>query len=195
MPPEIACVDESPPDEVRTPQGVARRSLALFGVWGLTIGVPREQVLAWLDESGLHAELTPNERTFIANPRPAPKQLIDVGWHAERLIVLLWALGLVDNLPAADEKCDVRIFRDRLPPFTDESVEKFVQEARLRSDDQLSRESDRIYDLHCEAVDARRHGRLSRERVDIHVIHQRHHAISWIMGYRGQDWDVVTPDT
>ncbi len=179
-------------DEVRKPRDVAKRALVLFGVWGLTVGAPREETLAWLDETGLRAELSPRERDFVANAHPTENQLIDFGWQAERLVVLLWALNVVEDLPGADRKCEAMAFR--LPPFTDETADEFISRASLRGEAELSAQSERIYDLHVEAADARRHQRPTRMPVDVHIIHQRHYAINWIMGYLGQDWDDVTPD-
>lgn len=86
-------------------------------------------------------------------------------------------------------------FRDILPPFTDELAGDFIARARLRADDELRAQEDAIYDLHSEAADARRHKRPMRTPVDINVIHQRHCAMNWLVGYLGQSWDDVTPDT
>jgi hypothetical protein len=184
--------DDGERDELRKPGDVAKRALALFGVWGLTVGAPRDEILEWFDETGLSGKLSPRERDFVANAHPTEDQVVSFGWQAERLIVLLWALNVVESMPAADQKCEASAFR--LPPFTEETADEFISRARLRDEAELSAQSERIYDLHVEAADARRHRRPLKEPVDIHIIHQRHHAINWIMGYLGQDWDDVTPD-
>lgn len=89
-------------DQIRTPAEVARRALALFGAWGLTTNAPREEVLGWLEESGLRHDLTQDEVRFVDTTTPTSQQRINFSWHAERLAVLLWALRLLEKLPDAD---------------------------------------------------------------------------------------------
>jgi hypothetical protein len=183
------------PDEVRSPQEIARRALALFGVWGIAIGSPRNEVLAWLSDHGLRESLSPRELEFIDNPDPSPQQRINFSWHSERLIVLLWTLNLVESLPPADEQCDTRVFQGCLPPFTDQSVEDFISASATRGDPELWQEAERTYDLHWQARDAELFNRTPRDRVDVEVVQERHHAINWVTGYGGLDWDEVTTDT
>ena len=109
--------DDLSPDEVRSPQEIARRALVLFGVWGLTVGGQCCEILGWLDDYNLREALSPSELRFIDNQYPSSKQEIDFSWHSERLIVLLWALNLVENLPGADKQCDTSVFKHLLPPF------------------------------------------------------------------------------
>ena len=92
--------DDLSPDEVRSPQEIARRALVLFGVWGLTVGGQRCEILGWLDDYNLREALSPSELRFIDNQYPSSKQEIDFSWHSERLIVLLWALNWSRICPA-----------------------------------------------------------------------------------------------
>jgi hypothetical protein len=187
--------DDFPPDEVRSPQVIARRALALFGVWGFTTAAPRAEVLDWLDENNLRAELSPSELEFIGEQNPSPQREINFSWHSERLIVLLWALNLVESLPGADGQCDTSIFQRCLPPFTEQPVQQFITNATLRSADELWAEAERVFHLHAEARNARLNDRISREPVDVEVVQERHHAINWVTGYDALDWDEVTTDT
>lgn len=184
-----------PPDEVRSPQEVARRALALFAVWGLTARSPRDEILGWLDENSLREALSPDELRFVNDPNPSSKQTIDFSWHSERLIVLLWALTLIESLPDADKRCDTSVFGQCLPPFVEQSVEQFILGAVLRPEEDLWEEANRMLDLHWQARDARLNNRMPKEPVDIEVVQERHHAINWVTGYDGLDWDEVTTDT
>jgi hypothetical protein len=186
--------DDFPPDEVRSPQEIARRALALFGVWGIATSAPRDDVLEWLEDSDLREALSPDELKFVDNLHPSEKLKINFSWHCERLIVLLWALKLIDRLPDADEQCDTSVF-DCLPPFSDQSVEQFISNATTRSEDELWEEADRTLDLHWQARDARLNNRKPKDPVDLEVVQERHHAINWVIGYEGLDWDEVTADT
>ena len=83
-------------DEIRSPEEIARRVLCLFALTGLAAGADRQEVLQWLNDSDLWRWLTPREIEFVDNPAPSGKQINDMGWQCERLIVLLWSLRDVD---------------------------------------------------------------------------------------------------
>jgi hypothetical protein len=182
-------------DEIRAPAQVAYRALALFSVVGLALGADRSDIMEWLTEHDLWSELAPSEAGFIDTPVPSRKQKINAGWLSERLIVIIWALGALDGLPPPDEQCDTAVFEQFLPPFSTASVSDFVAAARLRSPSELVAMADEVLMLHWEARDARIKGRPSKRRVDIEIIQERHHAINWLIGYDGLDWDEVTTDT
>ena len=187
--------EELPPDQVRTANEVARRALALFAVVGLALGAERSEVLDWLKENDLWAELTPMELGFVDTPNPSRKQIINASWFSERLIVLVWALGAVDRLPPADEQCDTSVFQDVLPPYADVGVPVFIARAKLRTDQELIAMADTILDFHWMARDAKLNNRPPKQPVDTEIIQERHHAINWVIGYDGATWDEVTTDT
>jgi len=109
--------------------------------------------------------------------------------------VILWALGAVDELPPADEQCDTSVFREILPPYSATNVADFLASAQLRPEAELIAVADDMRALHWEARDAEIKGSSIQPRVDTEVIQERHHAINWIIGYDGADWDDVTTDT
>jgi hypothetical protein len=187
--------DDHLPDKIRGASEVAVRSLALFAVVGLAFGAERRLVLDWLSENDLWGELAPSEAGFIDTPNPSQKQVAHSGWLSERLLVLLWALGAIGQLPPADQQCDTSVFQDILPPFAEVSVPQFVAMASLRPDAELVAMADTLLGLHWEARDAKLKGSIPRKPVDIEVIQERHHAINWVIGYDGSAWDEVTTDT
>jgi hypothetical protein len=184
-------VNKSHTDLVRTPGEVARRVLALFGAWGLTTNAPREEVLSWLEETGLRRDLTEDELRFVDEQSPTKQAKINFSWQAERIAVLLWALRLLDELPKADTPCDTGVFQDLLPPFTEESPEAFVDRAELRPQSELRDYAQTTFDLHAWA----RNPDQRKMPVNIEVVQERHHAINWVTGYEGLAWDEVTTDT
>lgn len=187
--------DTLPPDEVRDAAQIARRALALFGSVGVALGAPRRDVLRWLEDEGLWAELAPSERAFLSARRPTKKQQINASWKSEGLIVLLWALDKVERLPAPDEQCDTSVFQQHLPPYLQVPASQFIATATRRVDDVLLEMADELLNLHWQARDARLHGRLMPPGLDIEIIQERHHAINWVTGYDGAPWDEVTTDT
>jgi hypothetical protein len=188
-------MEDFPPDEVRDTHTIARRALALFGVVGLALGAPKNDILDWLKVEGLWGQLSPSELAYVSAEEPTRKQKIEATWWSERLIVLLWALNKVEQLPAPDEQCDTALFQEVLPPFADMSVAEFITSSRRLSEEELLSMADNIMDLHWKARDAEIHSRQSPPVVDIEIIQERHHAINWVIGYEGLSWDEVTTDT
>lgn len=174
---------------------VARRALALFAAFGAAVGADPAELRGWLDENGLASDLTPNESAYLTAEQPTRKQKIEFSWQSERLVMLLWALGLVDILPADDEQCDTSVFQQILPPFTDATTGDFIAQASLRPWSQLVAEQERCVYAHWQARDSNVNGTSPKSPVDIEIIQERHHAINWVIGYEGQEWDRVTTDT
>jgi hypothetical protein len=105
------------PNKVRGWREMARRSLTLFGVVGLALGAPCGDIVGWLRNEGLWHALSPAELAFLTADHPTEKQMINASWRSEALIVLLWALGKVEKLPAANEQRDTSLFQELLPPL------------------------------------------------------------------------------
>jgi hypothetical protein len=185
----------SEPDQVRPAAEVAYRALALFPVVSIALGGDRTAILEWLSESGLGDRLAPSEAAFMATPKPSRQQRIHMTWMSERLIVLLWALGQVDHLPAADERCDTGLFLDILPPLGPVGLEDFVAGAKLRPEAELTAMAEATQALHWEARNAKLTEQPPRRPVTLGIIQERHHAINWITGYDNLPWDQVTTDT
>jgi hypothetical protein len=194
------CVsDESHIDDelhvVRSPQEVARRALAVIWTYALAFDADRDDLDELLDRSGLRASLAPSEARLFAKSALSEQENINLTWTSERLIVLLWALGQVEELPPPDEQCGTDVFYDLLPPFADITIAEFIENACLRPDSELIAMADRILNLNWAARDGRLNNRPPREPVDGGVIQERHHAINWIVGYSADDWDDVETDT
>lgn len=183
------------PNVIRTDPEVALRALTLFPVVELAFGAPRINILDWLEEADLARELTPFERAFVETETPSKRQVINAGWWSERLIVLCWALSLVDKLPPPDQECATGPLQDLLPPFADISPAHFITTARLRPDEELLAMAETILGQHWEARDAKRTGAAPRFPVTIGIVQERHCAINWIVGYEGASWDMVAADT
>ena len=97
-----------------------------------------------------------------------------------------------------------------LPPVFD-SVGEFISSARLRSDTDIHEANEEIYQIHWRVRDFQRRdeptlpGQLARmpiedcdppaESYGSGVVQERHHALNWLIGYCGQDWDDITTDT
>jgi Domain of unknown function (DUF4272) len=181
---------------VRNAQEVARRLLTVFGVYGRAAGAKQKDILDWLQANELVEELTPIEKTFLSVTNLTVQQRIPRSWDSERIIVVLWALGYVSDLPPADEQCEPECFRDHLPPYAPVDVASFIQKAKFRPIEELSKMREAILVLHWHARDGKLNNRPPTKPVNIGIIQERHRAINWVLGYdHNTDWDNVTTDT
>ncbi len=187
--------DDIEPDVIRSPQAVARRAVVLFSIIGLAAGAPKSEVTEWLRKEGLATELAPSEQRFVAAPHPSGNDVILTSWLSERLVVLCWALGLLERLPEPGEQSDNSVLQGILPPFAETEVSDFITSAKLRADRELVAMADTILHLHGAARCAKLNGTPPHVPVDIEIIQERHLAINWVIGYDSAEWDEVTADT
>jgi hypothetical protein len=192
---DVLTSDEEAMDKVRAPSEVATRALALFSVVAAALGAPRDEIVAWLQEHKLLNALSPSESEFLKAKAIDRQSKVNFGWQSERLLVLLWAIGRVKDLPGPGVQCDTAVFQDILPPFTEIAVAEFVESASLVSDEDLFAKSEELLGQHWKARDAKLNGKSAPDEIDIEVVQERHHAINWITGYCGLPWDEVTTDT
>ena len=136
--------------------------------------------------------LTPDEAAFMADPDPDPQFSADITWRYEGVLVLMWALGLFDDLPPEDEIANVAAMGAML---RDLGAEGLVQTARLRPQTALLDRADYMYRLHWAVTNARLKGEDLPEGTDPSIMVERCRALNWLYGYAGQAWDQVTADT
>lgn len=173
-------------DKIRSPHEVAERTLALFSIVAITFGAPKNEIMEWLLETTLINVLTPKEKGYLNNA--STNESISFSWKSEALLILVWALNLIETIPASNLECDASIFQEILPPFFDISEEEFIFNAKLRDDNELFDMGVILQDEHAQA-------RASNDKIRIEILQERHHAINWILGYYNQVWDEITTDT
>ena len=92
-----------PENEIRSQYEIALRALGLYVVWCIALNYDdRKGYITWIEKNNFKNLFSENEIAFIyANPAPK-QQIVNISWHCERLLILLWCLDLIDDLPAAD---------------------------------------------------------------------------------------------
>lgn len=181
-------------EKIRNADGVAQRCLALYAVVAAGHGGPREELIAWLQRENLWKAVSPLEETFLRSSAPTQQQLVNATWRAEALAPLLWGLRLLPALPPPTDLCDVQGLRRVLPPLMGPAAE-WLSTAILRSSSEIRNANEDIYNTHWKVRDAQLNGRPAPEGFDPGVVQERHHALNWLIGYCGQDWDDVSTDT
>ncbi len=196
-------------ERIRSADEVARRSIVLHAVLAAGHNESRDGLVAWLRREGLWNSVSPKESEFFLSDGPTPQQLIQGQWRAEALFPLLWALGLIAEMPSPQRICDVQLMQGVLPRLFD-SVAGFISSARLRADAEIHEANEDIYQIHWRVRDFHRRdeptppGSLARmptaeceppvESYNAGVVHERHYALNWLIGYYRQDWDEITTE-
>ncbi len=88
-------------------------------------------------ESGLWRELSPSERRYAGMPKTqmTNQQWLDACWRLESAQVLMWALGLLSEMPTYDTQADL----EELKAVPHERLGWFIKSAQLRHEDQVDR--------------------------------------------------------
>ncbi len=114
------------------------------GVEGDGADGERFDLASWLREEGVEAAATPRERRLLATPvgRLEPDVAAGASWQSEALLVLGWALRLVEELPPYDAVADPAALLAVVPaPW--ETTDAFRRDARLRDETEIAVERER----------------------------------------------------
>lgn len=92
--------------------------------------VQREQFWKGLRDAGLWQHLSPNERAHAESTAATmtERQQVDASWRMEAAQTLMWALGMLPDLPPYDTMAS----RDLLKQIPSRDVVAFIRSARLR---------------------------------------------------------------
>jgi Domain of unknown function (DUF4272) len=188
---------------IRDARAIAERVTALFSValFSEAILSPEgsyRSALSYFERVdevyGVRRWLTPEERDYIENEDNEQMISIQFAWKYECCEVLLWALGLIDELTYPDSICDVSRIAKLFLEY--DSFEDLMEHVSVRTKDELLDGADLIlrYDWAC--VDARVNEKEMPGGLDKGVVRERHYAFNWIIGANdGADWDDIRPHT
>jgi len=181
--PELRQEDGSP-----TARLVGERAITLWTVVLRSIAPAQREVLlnAFAAEGGRHW-LTEAELAFLLNEQPGQEEMVAFGWQAERLAMLLWAVGLADLLPY-DVKCDPIAFAPLLPPTSQEPFETFLGRLQLREREEIEAVTGHINDTYWAADAAQAEGQPVPPGVDLDILSERLNASAWLRGQQVGDW-------
>jgi len=186
--PVIETVDKA---KLRSADQVARRALALVVIANKGEGADQALVDKLVADLGVSADLTPKEKAFIRKTAATKHERLQFVWRYEALHVLLWSIGFVDKLDRPDKTVDVR---STVRIFV-ENKRGLIARAKLRAATEILDAADLIYRYHWAVKDAQLNGRPPPAGLDADVVMERHHALNWLIGYAGQEWDDVSTDT
>jgi hypothetical protein len=175
--------------ELRSIKDIGERILCLFCLAGTAFEKGDISFIEYLKKYNLWESLSKEEKLYLSNPTYETQAQLNATWRLEALYVLVWAVGLVPELPFPTQQASVEEFIDSLPK-SDESPELFIKSLKLRTIPEIMNASDLIYRLHWAVRNYEKNLNL-----DGSVIQERHHAMNWLTNYDGEKWDWVATDT
>ncbi|MGL4523142.1 MAG: DUF4272 domain-containing protein [Bacilli bacterium] len=153
----------------------------------------REMFLQLLHRYDVHTNLTPNEQAVFAGVTNE-SQNIQVIWQYERYWVLVWALGLVEELEYPLTTCDCPHAIQLVSTCAD--FGSFLDKCRLRPMEEILDQFDLHYRLDWAVKNARINGEATPGNLDASVVYERHCAFVWLMNEEeNNDWDHIAAHT
>jgi hypothetical protein len=181
---------DEPVDEtgLRSARAIGERALALWTVVLRAIAPhQRETLLHAFAAEGERHWLTEPELSFLLDAEPEQRDIVGFGWQAERLAVLLWAVGLAE-LPAHDTKCDPTAFAPLLPPTSQQAFADFLAGLRRRDPREIGAVAADINQSYWDAHDAGAQGLPIPPGVDMEILDERLRAAVWLLGREVPEW-------
>ncbi|MCL1926780.1 MAG: DUF4272 domain-containing protein [Syntrophorhabdaceae bacterium] len=188
----------------RTPEEIARRLFAMFGVCVYcevrSGGQTKEETQKYLNKINdilggeLDDSLTPEEKAFLAVQKPEQRDLARFGWRYECCHVLMWALGIIDELGYPEQICDVSAMGGII--WRQDSLAGFLEGAKPRAKEEILDAADLVLRYNWACVDARIKGQKSPAKLNGEVVVEWHYALNWLIGAnKNADWDNIKTHT
>jgi hypothetical protein len=179
---------------MRPAPSVAKRCHAIAAALALAHRAPVQTVRDAVEDNELEGSLGARELELLRvlegdadAGEPALQQLlVDIAWREEALHALLWALGLVDDLPP-DRMCPKSPVYELLAPGLDPGNAR--QDVQLRPLAQIAAMLDFYYCLHWHARKAQYHGDVWDYQIAPGVVLERRRALEWL--FQDAEWEDV----
>lgn len=173
----------------RSQEEIVRRALALMVVAGKAVaGHDVGRIL--MERSSVQGFLSPVEAEFMGDLNPDHSARAYFSWRYECLHVVLWALGIIEELGQPTAICDVAFIDATMVELEGRGLR---EKARLRPAVELSAAAEALERAHWRVRDAQIFGRPIPDGINPDVAYERHYAINWLTG--DEEWDEVSTDT
>ena len=188
--PSLPMIEDKSTSHRRTSEEVAHRTIALavIAVTGETLDADLSASLT--DQFQAQGYFSPRERRFLGDLTADPQDRINAAWRYEGVHVLLWALGIYDDIGRPDTITDVPLLASTL---RDLGADGLIARAQLRSQAELLDAADLMYRYHWAVRQARLDGVAPPAGLDPSVVQERRYALEWLI--TNVPWDDVSTDT
>lgn len=182
---------------------MVQRAAALFAVAVysevlLSENPSREEALGYLQQLeeryGIGKFLTPAENAYLSDPAPEQPACIQFVWRYECCGVLLWAAGIVEELPFPSDICDVPVIAALF--WQHQDIDHLLSKGEPRTTEEILDAADLTFRYDWACVHAQIHQQDMPASLDGGIVMERHYTFNWILGANdGAAWDDIQPNT
>ncbi|MDM1246858.1 DUF4272 domain-containing protein [Acinetobacter sp. R933-2] len=179
--------------QIRSVESIAKRAIACLWVIQVACDLNNNQyddetqtfVLDILKKMQVFEVLTEKEQAIL-NRHVSEQDIVNMVWKYEAYWVLLWALGIVDelNYPENIVDCDFAV----QAVVSVKSFDEFMAKVQLRDIEEILDQADLIYRYDWACVNARLKQEKAPANLNASVVVERHGALNWLIQAES-DWD------
>ncbi|MFG0250793.1 MAG: DUF4272 domain-containing protein [Phycisphaeraceae bacterium JB051] len=169
----------------------AQRVLAILAIFDKAH--QDKKIVDWVASHQIDKYFSDEEKSFFNHPSPEEKVRIEFSWRVEGLVPLLWALGIIDEMPPLNQMVKLDQYAQALKSIHS-SPEAFIESASLRSHQEIEKLEEHLYHQHWRTRDAYLFKKPMPKELDPRIVYERRYAASWLVGW-SEDWDEVPTDT
>ena len=183
----------------RSEQEIAKRAIACVLTIQLACNFSKEEnsiiaeskccLMKHAVKFGVDRNFTEEEQTFFTGI-PYSWSICDMIWKFDAYWILLWALGIVDELTYPDSICDCDAAINAVADCAD--FDDFIKQVKLRSISEILDEADLIFRYHWACDDALINGRNAPKNLHPGVVLERHRGLRWLIGkgvHEFEEWN------
>ena len=180
-----------PDSKIRTKDEIVKRAYALLLTAVKGEGMEQEHLERTVFDKKIDF-LSPKEKEIFDAESMSDIQKAYATWRYESLQVIIWALGLMENLPYPSDICNVKEVVAKI--FTP-SREEFENSVNIKTKDEILEALDMTYRMHWACVNARIKNEEVGGQLNPSIIYERHYALNWLTNFEGLNWDNVSTPT
>ncbi|MES2040611.1 MAG: DUF4272 domain-containing protein [Pseudomonadota bacterium] len=181
--------------ELRTPEEVMQRMLALWAVTAVATGDDVARYRSYLEVHGLKTCLSAQENAFLFADEITEELRAQFLQRQESLYFLVWAAGLTDKLAVPTQAANLKQIL-KFFPHAMEAPERLQAALKPRRKGQVLDWSDLLYRLHWAVRHAHITGRDAPGNLNADAVREWHQAANWLCQYEEEnDWDKVSTET
>ncbi|MDH0565066.1 DUF4272 domain-containing protein [Acinetobacter courvalinii] len=177
----------------RSAERIAKRAIACLLMIQVACDLDQDQfdqetedfIVDLLNKFEVTDELTVKEKNIL-NRNASQQEIVNMIWKYEAYWVLLWALGIVEELKYPDEIADCDFAIQAVSGC--DSLQEFMQQVKLRNIEEFLDEADLIYRYDWACVDARLKQQNAPANLNASIVLERHGALNWLI-QADADWD------
>ncbi len=181
-------------NKIRSSREVAERAIVLYCVVESSDSDDRVELRDWLKTEKLWSAVSPIEKKLFGKGKITQQQIINASWRVEALETIVWSLNLLPTVTPSTDQCDPSQIKALFPFFLGDTKD-FLSQSKLRTDEEIEKTLEEIYEQHWKVRDAMLNHKDTPDNLDSGVIKEKHHALNWVTGYEELDWDNVSTDT